>query len=125
MEGGGQQIGVVDVSLLPGGHGVEWRNPETAPALTVENRREDGGRVEAWVAKPVDGAAGRDQGGGFTITDQSVRIHCFSQIRTSQTLCTCENDESTRRNAKLLKKPARGRAPLRRRIESRCRSTSS
>ena len=98
MEGGGQDVGVADVGLLTSRHRVDRRNPETAAALPVENRREDGGRVEARIAKPVDRAAGRDQGGGFTITDQSVRIHSFTQIRTWRTPRTYENGESNRTN---------------------------
>ena len=78
MEGGGQEVGVADVGLLAGRDGIDRSDAETTAALPVVDGREDGGRVETGVAEPVDGAAGRNQGGGFTITDQSVGIHCLT-----------------------------------------------
>ncbi len=81
MEGRGEDVGVVDVRLLDRGHRVDRGDAEAAAALLVEDRREDGGRVEPWVAEPIDGPPGRHQGSGFAIADQSVGIHCLTLQR--------------------------------------------
>src|SRR6266550_7879499 len=81
MEGGGQQVGVANVGLLARRHGVQGGDSEAPAALPVQDGGKDGGGVEPRVAKPVDGAAGGDQGGGLTIADQAVGIHWLTLQR--------------------------------------------
>jgi hypothetical protein len=48
------------------------RDAEQAPAVGVEDRREDARRVEARAAVPVDRPVGADQRDGMQIADQAV-----------------------------------------------------
>ena len=53
--------GGVWIVKLPSGKGLGgWSDCEVSALIMIQQRAEDAGRVEAWGAKPVDGAASRD-----------------------------------------------------------------
>jgi hypothetical protein len=72
QEAGDEDVGVGEVELLGGPAVAVRRDTEQAPAVGVEDRREDARRVEARAAVPVDRPLGADERDGVQVADQAV-----------------------------------------------------
>ena len=67
-----EDVGVGEVELLGAPAVAVGRDAEQAPAVGVEDRREDARRVEARAAVPVDRPVGADERDGVQVADQAV-----------------------------------------------------
>ena len=67
-----EDVGVGQVELLGAPAVAVGRDAEQAPAVGVEDRREDARRVEARAAVPVDRPVGADERDGVQVADQAV-----------------------------------------------------
>ena len=67
-----EDVGVGEVELLGAPAVAVGRDPEQAPVVGVEDRREDARRVEPRAAVPVDRPVGADERDGVQVADQAV-----------------------------------------------------
>ena len=90
-----EDVGVGEVELLGAPAVAVGRDAEQAPAVGVEDRREDARRVEARAAVPVDRPVGADERDGVQVADQAVlgdgqvaRPRCATELHRTRPVAT-------------------------------------